>query len=201
MYDTASDWPNNPHALFQEWMAEAVDKEINNPNAMCVSTVDADGKPSSRMLLLKGHDENGFVFYTNEESRKGQNLAINKNVALCFYWKSMNRQVRIEGTVSYVSDTESDAYFRSRHPHSRIGAWASHQSRPLKNREEFETRFAEFEAKYPNEDDIPRPPHWRGFRVTPTHIEFWIEELYRLHRRCAFTLDADKKWQKEMLYP
>ena len=201
MLNTAEEWPENPHLLFEDWMAEAVQEEVNNPNAMCLATVDENSRPSARMVLLKDHDERGFVFYTNEESRKGHDLSVNQHVALCFYWKSLNKQVRVEGTISYVSDEEADAYFQSRHPNSRIGAWASLQSRPLAHRDEFDTRLAEYQAKFKDETTIPRPSHWRGFRVEPTHIEFWIEELHRLHRRCVYTPDNKGYWNRQMLYP
>jgi len=201
MLNTAEEWPEDPHLLFEVWMAEAVEKEPSNPNAMCLATVDENAFPSARMVLLKGHDERGFVFYTNEESRKGHDLSVNQHAALCFYWKSLNKQVRIEGPISYVSEEEANMYFQSRHPNSRIGAWASMQSRPLAHRNEFDTRFAEYQAKFENETIIPRPPYWRGFRVEPTHIEFWIEELHRLHRRCVYTPSKTSTWDRQMLYP
>ena len=169
---------------------------------MSVATVDADGQLSIRMLLMKGYDSDGFVFYTNRNSRKGMALAANPVAALCFHWKSQKRQVRIEGTVAPVSDAESDDYFKTRPVGSRIGAWASQQSQPLDTRATLEAKIADLEKTYAGEDDnIPRPPHWGGYRVTPTSIEFWQEGPFRLHRRVVYKPNGKDGWVKTMLYP
>lgn len=190
---------NDPHALFRAWMAEARASELNDSNAMALATVGADGMPSVRMVLLKGHDERGFVFYTNRESRKAGELAADPQAALLFHWKSLRRQVRIEGPVSLVSDEESDAYFATRSRDSQLGAWASDQSRPLDARATFEARFEEVQARFEG-GDVPRPPHWGGYRVTPVRIEFWQDRAHRLHERRVFVRDGDG-WQEGLLYP
>lgn len=190
----------DPFALFDTWFAEAQASEPNDPNAMALATVDAGGRPSSRMVLLKGHGADGFVFYTNRESRKAQELRDDAHVALLFHWKSLRRQVRIEGGVAPASDAESDAYFASRGRDSRLGAWASEQSRPLDRRETFEARFAAMQARFAG-GDVPRPPHWGGYRVTPRAIEFWQDRAHRLHERRLFTRDADGGWEEGLLYP
>jgi pyridoxamine 5'-phosphate oxidase len=187
-----------PFSLFEEWFAEAKEREINDPNAMALATVDAQGLPNIRMVLLKGVDS-GFVFYTNEESAKGRELAASGKAALLFHWKSLRRQVRVRGTVAEVSDAVADAYFASRPRDSRIGAWASQQSRPLESRFALEKAVAFYAAKYAI-GDIPRPPYWKGYRVTPEAFEFWAERPFRLHDRVAFT-GAAEGWQKERLYP
>ena len=193
--------PHDPIAAFDGWLQEAGASEPNDPNAMSLATVDADGMPNARMVLLKGHDARGFVFYTNFESQKGSELADNAKAALCFHWKSLHRQVRVQGPISIVSDAEADAYFNSRGRQSRIGAWASQQSRPLADRAELEAAFAEIEAQYPG-DDIPRPPHWSGQRITPLRIEFWQDGAHRLHDRLVFKrTSADADWTTERLYP
>ena len=161
----------DPHSLFENWLAEAQASEPNDPNAMAVATVGADGQPSVRMVLLKGHDERGFVFYTNYESRKAAELLATPRAALLFHWKSLRRQIRIEGPIEPVSDAEGDAYFATRHRDSQLGAWASDQSRPLPSRALFEARFAEMESRFAD-GNVPRPPHWSGFRVMPERIEF-----------------------------
>ncbi len=191
---------DDPIAIFTDWLAEASASEPNDPNAMALATVDASGAPSVRMVLLKGHGPDGFVFYTNLESRKGKALAANPRAALLFHWKSLQRQVRIEGAVSAVSDAEADAYFASRARDSRIGAWASAQSRALDNRETFMARFDEVAAQYPG-DTIPRPPHWSGFRVTPSRIELWQDVAFRLHERRLFIVDGSGGWGESLLYP
>lgn len=193
--------PTDPMAAFDGWLQEAAQTEVNDPNAMSLATVAADGMPNARMVLLKGHDARGFVFYTNLESRKGHELAENAKAALCFHWKSLQRQVRVQGPISAVADDEADAYYRSRGRQSRIGAWASQQSRPLADRAELEAAYAEMDEKYPGED-IPRPPHWSGRRITPLRIEFWQDGAHRLHDRLVFKRDsADGAWQTERLYP
>lgn len=185
--------------LFDDWYAQAQASEPNDPNAVALATVDADGRPSVRMVLLKGHDERGFVFYTNRESRKAAALAANAQAALLFHWKSLRRQIRIEGAVETVSDAESDAYFASRSRDSQLGAWASDQSRPLDTRETFEARFAEMQARFAG-GAVPRPPHWGGYRVVPDAIEFWQDRAHRLHERRLFTRGAGG-WCEGLLYP
>jgi len=191
----------DPFALFEDWLAAAKKKEINDPNAMALSTADADGFPDVRMVLLKDFSETGFVFYTNTESAKGMQLAENARAALCFHWKSLRRQVRVRGVVSAVSDEEADAYFRSRARDSRIGAWASRQSRPLESRFALEKAVAGYAAKF-NIGDIPRPEHWTGFRIAPLHMEFWRDRAFRLHDRLAFDRNSlDAPWTTTRLYP
>ncbi|MGO4704643.1 pyridoxamine 5'-phosphate oxidase [Microvirga sp. 2MCAF38] len=188
-----------PFALFQVWLAEAERSEPNDPNAMALATVDADGLPDVRMVLLKGADENGFVFYTNTESNKGRELLANPKAALVMHWKSLRRQVRVRGNVTRVSDAEADAYFQTRPRDSRIGAWASQQSRPLESRFALEKAVAVNTAKYAI-GEVPRPPYWTGFRIEPVSIEFWKDQPFRLHDRVVFTRDGDG-WRKMRLYP
>lgn len=196
-----TDPPADPIAAFDAWLEEAAASEPNDPNAMALSTVAADGMPNVRMVLLKGHDARGFVFYTNLESQKGNELAANAKAAVCFHWKSLHRQVRVQGPISPVADEEADAYFKSRGRQSRIGAWASQQSRPYGTRAELEAAYAEMDAKYPDEA-VPRPPHWSGRRITPLHIEFWQDGDHRLHDRLIFKRAAPAdEWQIERLYP
>ena len=190
---------NDPFALFDAWFAEARASEPNDPDAMALATADAEGRPSVRMVLLKGHGPDGFVFYTNLDSRKGGELAANPHVALLFHWKSQRRQVRIEGAISAVGEEEADAYFASRGRASKLGAWASDQSRPLADRATFEARFAEVEQRFEGQD-VPRPPRWSGFRVTPERIEFWNDRAHRLHERRLFTRSGEG-WSEGMLYP
>ncbi|MDP9086977.1 MAG: pyridoxamine 5'-phosphate oxidase [Pseudomonadota bacterium] len=190
---------DDPFALFDVWFAEAKVSEPNDPNAMALATVDAHGRPSSRMVLLKGHGPDGFVFYTNRESRKAGDMAAAPDVALLFHWKSLRRQIRIEGAIGLATDAESDAYFSSRSRDSQLGAWASDQSRPLADRETFEARFAEMEARFAG-GDVARPPHWGGYRVTPSAIEFWQDRAHRLHERRLFTRTASG-WDEGLLYP
>ncbi len=191
----------DPFRLFDIWMAAAKESEINDPNAMAVASVGADGMPSQRMVLLKGVDDAGFVFYTNYESRKGSELLAHPKAALLFHWKSLRRQIRIEGDVSTVSEAEADAYFESRPRQSRIGAWASQQSRALEGRLELEKRVALYAAKFAV-GRIPRPPYWSGFRVTPRAFEFWQDGPFRLHDRYRYTQQpAQGPWQRQRLYP
>ena len=189
----------DPFALFDEWFAEAREKELNDPNAMALATSGADGQPHVRMVLLKGHGPAGFVFYTNDESAKGNQLRENPRAALLFHWKTLRRQVRIEGAVERVAAAEADAYFASRSRDSQLGAWASDQSRPLENRAAFESRFDETSCRFEGQN-VPRPPHWGGYRVIPHQIEFWSDRPHRLHERRLFTR-TDDAWTEGLLYP
>jgi pyridoxamine 5'-phosphate oxidase len=188
-----------PWSLFRTWMGEAERSEPNDPNAMALATVDRDGLPDVRMVLLKGADEAGFVFYTNTESAKGEELAANPKAALVLHWKSLRRQIRARGPVTRVSEAEADAYFQSRHRDSRIGAWASQQSRPLESRFAFEKAVAFYATKYAL-GEVPRPPHWTGFRIAPVAMEFWQDRPFRLHDRVMFTLEPEG-WRRTRLYP
>ena len=190
----------DPFAWFHRWMAEAEASEPSDPNAMTVVTVGPGGKPSARTILLKGVDPRGFVFYTNTQSRKGQELNGSPLISLLFYWKSLGRQIRIEGVVEPVTAAESDAYYATRPRISRLGAWASDQSRPLSNRAELERRLQQFEEQYPGED-IPRPPHWSGFRVLPDRFEFWQNMPFRLHDRTIFERTPGGGWTNGKLFP
>jgi pyridoxamine 5'-phosphate oxidase len=194
-----SNTPTDPFALFGQWMADAEKSEPNDPNAMALATADSQGRPSLRMVLLKDAGPDGFVFYTNLESRKGGELAENPHVALLFHWKSLRRQIRVEGPVLPVTDAEADSYFASRARTSQIGAWASKQSRPLQGRFELEKRVAEYTAKF-GFGAVPRPAHWSGFRVVPERIEFWQDKPFRLHDRFVFIRDGDD-WTVTPLFP
>ena len=188
-----------PYALFDEWLKEAEASEPNDPNTLALASVDESGMPNVRMVLLKGVDERGFVFYTNFESAKGQEVLGAMKAAMCFHWKSLRRQVRVRGPVEIVTDEEADAYYNSRHPQSRLGAWASDQSRPLDGRQTLIDRVEEYREKY-GEENIPRPPHWSGFRIKPDTIEFWQDGEFRLHDRIVFSPSGDG-WDKVRLYP
>ena len=200
---TSSDFTeaSEPFALFETWFADARQKEVNDPEAMAVATADAAGLPDIRMVLMKHVDTDGFVFYTNSQSAKGQQLAGNMQAAGNFHWKSLRRQVRIRGPVEAVPEAMSDAYFASRARDSRIGAWASQQSQPLESRFAFEKAIAATALRYPL-GDIPRPPHWYGYRIKPLQMEFWHDRPFRLHDRIVFTREtADGGWTKTRLYP
>jgi pyridoxamine 5'-phosphate oxidase len=190
---------NDPYQLFDQWLAEARVSEINDAEAMALATADLAGRPSVRIVLLKGHGPDGFIFYTNEQSAKGDDLAANPRAALLFHWKSLRCQVRIEGPVEPASDAEADAYFASRARDSQLGAWASDQSRPLDARDTFEQRLEETKRRFEGRD-VPRPPHWRGYRVIAERIEFWTDRPYRLHERRLFTSNRGG-WDEGLLYP
>jgi pyridoxamine 5'-phosphate oxidase len=192
---------SEPMRLFATWLSDATASEPRDPNAMTLATVDASGMPNARMVLLKGADERGFVFYTNVESQKGQELDSSGKAALVFHWKSLNRQVRVRGTIERVTDAEADTYFASRPKQAQIGAWASQQSRPLESRLAFEKAVALNTAKYAI-GAVPRPPDWTGYRLIPRAIEFWHDRPFRLHDRVVFTREtADAPWNKTRLYP
>lgn len=200
-FETDGDFTESaePYALFARWLEDARAAEPNDPDAVALATVDGDGLPNVRMVLLKDFDAHGFVFYTNYESTKGRELLAARKAAMCFHWKSLRRQVRVRGPVETVSDAEADAYFSSRPRGSRIGAWASKQSRPLESRFALEKAVAEYTARYAI-GDIPRPPYWSGFRIKPVSIEFWHDRQFRLHDRVVFQADGDG-WRKTRLYP
>ncbi len=191
----------DPFGLFADWFADAKKSEPNDPNGMALATVDDEGLPNVRMVLMKDYDERGFVFYTNYESQKGQEILSNMKAALLFHWKSLRRQVRVRGVVEKVTDAEADAYFKSRPRDSKIGAWASQQSRPITKTLEFETAIAMQTARF-GIADVPRPPHWSGFRVKPVSMEFWHDRPFRLHDRVVFRRERpDGDWSKARLYP
>jgi pyridoxamine 5'-phosphate oxidase len=190
----------DPFTLFAEWLAEATAAEPNDPNAMALATVDAGGLPDVRMVLLKGFDPEGFVFFTNLESRKGEQLAAVPKAALCFHWKSLRRQVRVRGAITPVAPAEADEYFASRPRLSRIGAWASRQSRPLESRFALEKAVALYTARFAA-GAIPRPPHWSGFRLAPAEMEFWRDGAFRLHDRVRFSRGGENAWNRAALFP
>lgn len=190
---------DDPFARFATWFAEAEASEVNDPNAMALATATSEGRPSVRVVLLKAWDERGFVFYTNLDSRKGREIAANPFVQLDLHWKSLRRQVRVDGRVELVADAEADAYFATRARDSQLGAWASDQSRPLPDRATFEARLADVSARFDG-SDVPRPPHWSGLRVVPSAIEFWQDRDFRLHERLVFTRDSGA-WTTGMLFP
>ena len=192
---------NEPLSAFAEWLKEAEASEPNDPTAVALASVDSDGMPNVRMVLLKGFDERGFVFYTNFESQKGEEILQQKKAAMCFHWKSLRRQVRIRGDIEVVSDEEADAYYQSRARASRIGAWASKQSRPLESRFALEKEVAKYTAKYAL-GQVPRPPHWGGIRIIPTYIELWKDGAFRLHDRIVFQRsNSSEDWTKTRFYP
>jgi pyridoxamine 5'-phosphate oxidase len=192
---------SEPFALFDEWLAEASKTEPNDPNAVALATVDEDGLPDVRMVLLKGFDGQGFVFYTNFESQKGSEILGSMKAAMCFHWKTLRRQVRVRGPVEVVTNEEADTYYATRPRGSRIGAWASKQSRPLESRFALEKAVAEYTARYAI-GEIPRPSYWSGFRIRPTSIEFWHDRPFRLHDRVLFSRDTfEGDWNKTRLYP
>ncbi len=196
---------NEPFALFAQWIGDAEKTELNDPNAMALATVDGDGLPNVRMVLLKGVDgadasDRGFVFYTNAESRKGWQLSENPFAALCFHWKSLRRQVRVEGSVEETSEAEANAYYNSRPRISRLGSWASQQSRPLPQYSDLQDAVKKYDAEFEGVEDIPRPTYWKGFRVIPQRIEFWIDGEFRLHHRHIFEFE-NGTWKTHMIYP
>jgi|TARA_B100001769_G_scaffold253532_1_gene228685 pyridoxamine 5'-phosphate oxidase len=190
----------NPIVLFKKWFAVAEKSEINDPNALSLATSSSDGMPSVRMVLLKGLSEKGFVFYTNFNSKKGSDLKKNPKASMCFHWKSLRRQIRISGKTVVIENKEADEYYNSRAYGSRIGAWASSQSQTMNNRNEFINKIKEFEKKYPDQKNVPRPPHWSGWRVEPDNIEFWLEIKNRIHERLNYR-KKNGEWLREILYP
>lgn len=191
---------DNPIDTFLSWLDDARQSEPDVHTAMTLATADGSGRPSARMVLLKEADARGFVFYTNAESRKGEDLAANPNASLVFHWKSLKRQVRIDGTAERVTDEEADAYFATRPRGSQIAAWASDQSRPITSRLELERRMVRYTARF-GTGAVPRPPHWTGYRIVPTRIEFWQNRAFRLHERTVYTLTDGDRWQVEHLFP
>ena len=192
---------NNPIDLFGQWFNEAKKTEINDPNALSLATVGKNGIPSVRIVLLKDFNSDGFVFYTNLNSRKSEEIKSNANASMCFHWKSLLRQVRITGEISKVSDTDADNYYNSRSYGSRIGAWASNQSSILKSRDELLKSIEEFKKKYSNENNVPRPKHWSGWNLTPYEIEFWLDGENRIHERLCYTKKNNNEWEKNLLNP
>ena len=192
---------DDPFELFEKWYVEAKKKEINDPNALALGTASKEGIPSVRMVLLKGFDKNGFVFYTNLNSQKGNELKENPNASMCFHWKSLLRQIRISGTLKQVDDKTADNYYNTRGYESRIGAWASKQSSVLKNRDELINSLENFKKKYNDKDNVPRPNHWSGWNLKPSSIEFWLDGDNRIHERLKYSLDENNNWIKNLLSP
>ena len=191
----------DPFELFEKWFVEAKKKEINDPNALALGTASKTGVPSVRMVLLKGFDENGFVFYTNLNSQKGNELKDNPNATMCFHWKSLLRQIRITGTLKLVDNKTADDYYKTRAYESRIGAWASKQSSVLKSRDELFNSLENFKKKYNDKDNVPRPDHWSGWNLKPSSIEFWLDGDNRIHERLKYSLDKNSNWVKKLLSP
>tara|TARA_Y100000992_G_scaffold183913_1_gene124243 strand:- start:2321 stop:2944 length:624 start_codon:yes stop_codon:yes gene_type:complete len=191
---------NNPFELFEDWFKEAKKTELNDPNALALATSGKDGIPSVRMVLLKGFDENGFVFYTNLDSLKSNAIKENSNISMCFHWKSLLRQIRINGKAREVSNKEADDYYNSRAYESRIGAWASKQSKILSSRLDLKDSIEKFKKKYPKENKVPRPPHWSGWRLSPSEIEFWLDGENRIHERLKY-FKKNNIWEKVLLSP
>ena len=192
---------NDPLELFEKWFVEAKKKELNDPNALALGTASKDGIPSVRMVLLKDFDKNGFVFYTNLDSQKGNEIKENPNATMCFHWKSLLRQIRIVGTLKQVADEVANEYYNSRAYESRIGAWASKQSNILKDRDELLDTLKDFKKKYSDEDNVPRPKHWSGWTLKPSSIEFWLDGDNRIHERLKYSLDKNENWIKNLLSP
>ena len=192
---------DEPFELFEKWFDEAKKKEINDPNALALGTASKNGVPSVRMVLLKGFDKNGFVFYTNLNSQKGNEIKVNPNATMCFHWKSLLRQIRIVGTLSPVSKKTADEYYNSRAYESRIGAWASKQSSVLKDRDELLNAIKNFRNKYKDKNNVPRPSHWSGWNLKPSTIEFWLDGDNRIHERLKYSLDKNNSWTKSLLSP
>jgi pyridoxamine 5'-phosphate oxidase len=191
---------DNPIDLFKNWFKKAEETEINDPNAVALGTANQTNQPSVRMVLLKGLSNKGFVFYTNFNSKKGNDLKINQQASMCFHWKSLRRQVRVIGKVQQVDDKEADEYYNSRPYKNRISAWASNQSEKLESRDNFLKKIEEYEKKYPDQNKVPRPPHWSGWRILPNEIEFWLDGEGRIHERLNY-INNNSKWIKEILYP
>ena len=191
---------DNPIDLFKNWFKKAEETEVNDPNALALGTADQKNQPSVRMVLLKGLSNEGFVFYTNFNSKKGSDLKNNQQASMCFHWKSLRRQVRVIGKVQQVTDKEADEYYNSRPYKNRISAWASNQSKKLDSRDTFLKKIAEFEKKHPDQNNVPRPPHWSGWRILPKEIEFWLDGEGRIHERLNY-INSNGKWKKEILYP
>ena len=192
---------DDPFELFEKWFVEAKKTEINDPNALALGTANKEGVPSVRMVLLKGFDQNGFVFYTNLNSQKGNEIKENPNASMCFHWKSLLRQVRIVGTLKQVEDKVADDYYNSRGYESKIGAWASKQSNILKDRDELLNTIEDFKKKYNDKENVPRPSHWSGWNLKPSSIEFWLDGDNRIHERLKYTLGGNNNWTKDLLSP
>ena len=192
---------DDPFELFEKWFVEAKKKEINDPNALALGTSSKKGIPSVRMVLLKGFDKNGFVFYTNLNSQKGNEIKENPNATMCFHWKSLLRQIRVNGTLKQVDDKVADDYYKSRAYESRIGAWASKQSSILKNREELLNNLEDFKKRYKDKENVPRPSHWSGWCLKPSSVEFWLDGDNRIHERLKYTLGENNTWVKNLLSP